>query len=128
MNEKIGPLTIEHDRSLAQSALQHLAHVACLLLQLPDGARLSGLAGIDQTRRHLDAYLVDWRSVLLLQQQLRSALLLQDGHDAHTVDQTALGSGQSFGRFPRPFLVIGRVVCRSATGLSSVITANMPGD
>lgn len=70
-----GKPTIEHHgRSLGD-----LAHVARLFLQLPDRRRFRRLARIHQAGGHLDAHLVHWRAVLLLQDDLGTRGFRDDG-------------------------------------------------
>lgn len=62
-------LTIPHNRTDAESFLDHLANVARLLLELAQGAHLGRLARVDQAGGDLDAHFVDGRPELLLQEE-----------------------------------------------------------
>lgn len=47
---------------------------------------LRRLAGIDQTGRHLNDDLIDWRTILLLQKQFRPRGFVEDGDNAYAID------------------------------------------
>lgn len=77
-------------------------HVPRLLLEFANCAFLNRLPCIDQTRGDLNDHLIDGRTVLLLQEELWTGRMIQDGHDANAIDLTVGGPG-----LPRE----GRSVC-----------------
>ena len=63
--------TIEHNRT----SLADNPHITSLLLQLSDRSLFRRLSSINQASRYLDAYFVDWRAVLFLQEEFRTCFV-----------------------------------------------------
>lgn len=75
--------TIVHDTSRFISNTD----ISSLFFQLSDRSLLNCLPCVDQSCREFYDDLVDWRSVLLLQKDLRATLLIQKSDDVDSIDR-----------------------------------------
>lgn len=83
---------IEHTIVHHWTGLLSNANVASLFLEFADGTLLNSLARVNQTRGNLDDNLVDWRSILFLQEQFWACGFVENSDNAHAVDWAVWGS------------------------------------
>lgn len=87
--ESAGRHTIVHDRT---RLLRH-THIPGLLFEFAHRALLDCLTSIKETGGDFDDDLINWRSVLLLQEEFWACGLVENCDDSHAIDLAASGSG-----------------------------------